>query len=82
VTPKFEGVDQGYEISIEEVGSTYARFSNSKASTERLARGISKKVIFGYKLDKAARGKTINFKISIKNAGNEVKSVPVQISAQ
>ena len=82
VTPKFEGVDQGYEISIEEVGSTYARFTNTKANTERLARGISKKMVFEYKLDKAARGKTINFKISIKNAGNEVKSVPVQISAQ
>lgn len=82
VTPKFEGVEQGYEVSIEEVGSTYARFTNSKANTERLARGASKKMTFEYKLDKSARGKTINFKVTVKNAGAEVKTVNLQISAQ
>jgi hypothetical protein len=82
VTPKFEGVEQGYEVSIEEVGSTYARFTNSKVTTERLSRGASKKMNFEYKLDKSARGKTVNFKVTVKNAGAEVKTIALQISAQ
>jgi len=82
ITPKFEGVEQGYEVSIEEVASSYARFTNSKVSTEKLARGATKKLIFEYKLDKSARGKTINFKVSVKNAGGEVKISDLQITAQ
>nr|MBA2405903.1 hypothetical protein [Bdellovibrionales bacterium] len=82
ITPKFEGVEQGYEVSIEEVGSSYARFTNSKVTTERLARGASKKMNFEYKLEKSARGKKITFKVTIRNGGAEIKTQELQISAQ
>ena len=82
VRPKFEGVVQGYEVSIEEVGSTYARFTNSKFLTERLDRGVSKKMFFEYKLDKSARGKTINFKVTVKNGDAVAKTSELQINAQ
>ncbi len=82
ITPMFEGVEQGYEVSIEEVASTYARFTNSKVYTERLSRGATKNMVFEYKLDKSARGKAINFKVTVKNGGAVVKTSDLQISAQ
>jgi uncharacterized coiled-coil DUF342 family protein len=82
LTPKFEGVDSGYEVSIEEVGSSYARFSDSSLNSGRLGRGKSKKLTFAYKLDKSARGKRITFKMTVKNGGIEVKTTELQINAQ
>lgn len=82
LTPKYEGVDEGYEVLIEEVGSSYARFTNSRFTTERLARGVTKKVSFEYKLDKSARGKLVNLKIMIKNRGALVSTKELQIKPQ
>lgn len=82
LSPKFEGVEVGYEVSIEEVGSRYARFTNTKANTERLNRGAAKKVTFEYKLDKSAKGKTVNFKVTVKNDGSVIKTVDLQIKPQ
>ena len=82
LTPKFEGVNSGYEVSIEEVGSSYARFSDSSLSSGRLGRGESKKLTFEYKLNKSARGKRITLKIMVKNGGLEVKTIELQINAQ
>jgi hypothetical protein len=82
IRPKFEGVDQGYEVVIEEVGSSFARFSNTRIATEKLDRGTLKKMTFEYKLDKAARGKSISFKITVKNGSNVVKTSELQVKAQ
>lgn len=82
IQPKFEGVEAGYEVVIEEIGSIYARFTNSKITTERLNRGALKNMVFEYKLNKSARGKTVNFKVTVKNAGVTVKTTDIQIKAQ
>lgn len=82
ITQKFEGVKEGYELSIQEVNSNYVRFSNTSAKTERLNRNGSRKSTFEYKLDKSAKGKTINLKVSIKNGGSEVKSLDLQIKPE
>ena len=82
IRPKFEGVDQGYEVVIEEVGSSFARFSNTRIATDKLDRGTLKKMTFEYKLDKAARGKSISFKITVKNGSNVVKTSELQVKAQ
>lgn len=79
VRPKHEGVSEGYEVSIEEVGSSLVKFSNSRTTTERLSRGQSKKVSFEYKLDKSSKGKTINLKVTVKNGGVTIKAQDLQI---
>jgi hypothetical protein len=82
LTPMFEGVDSGYEVTIEEVGSSYARFSDKSINSGRLIRGESKKLTFEYKLDKSARRKRISFKVTVKNGGVLVKTSELQISAE
>ena len=82
LNPKHDGVLEGYEVSIEEVGSNLVRFTNTKASTPRLGRNISKKVSFEYKLDKSAKGRTINLKVTVKNGGSVVKVSDLQIKPE
>jgi hypothetical protein len=82
ITQKFEGVSAGYELSIQELNSNYVRFTNTSAKTDRLGRNGSRKSRFEYKLDKSAKGKTINLKVSIKNGGLEVKSLDLQIKPE
>lgn len=82
IKPKHEGVSVGYEVSIEEVGTKLVNFSNSKVQTERLNRNQSKKVNFEYKLEKAAKGRTINLKVTFKNDGAVVKTTDIQIKPE
>jgi hypothetical protein len=82
IRQKFEGVEQGYEISIEEVNSNFVRFSNKLVTTERLSRNTGKKVTFEYRLEKSARGKTINLKVTVKNNSAVVKTQDLQIKAE
>lgn len=79
--PKFLGVDQGYEIALEEVGSDYAQILTKPTMTEVLGQGVEKKVFLNYKLSKSARGKTINFKLLIKNNGKVVSSQDLSVKA-
>lgn len=82
VRPKHEGVNVGYSVSVEEVGSSLVRFTNSEAQTERLNRNQSKRVRFEYKLDKSAKGRTINLKVTVKNDGSVVKTTEIQIKPE
>lgn len=79
ITPKFSGVDQGYEVTMEEVGSTFVEITARPAKTEVLARGIQKKVRFTYKLQKAAKGKTVTLRVTVKNAGKLVSQQDLQV---
>lgn len=80
--PKHEGVNVGYEVVIEEVGSNLVRFTRSSAQTERLGRNQTKKVNFEYKLEKAAKGRTIKLKVTVKNDGSVVKTTEIQIKPE
>ena len=82
VKPKHDGVNVGYEVVIEEVGSNLVRFTKASAQTERLSRGQTKKVNFEYKLEKAAKGRTINLKVTVKNDGSVVKTTEIQIKPE
>lgn len=79
ITPKFAGVDQGYEVTLEEVGSSFVQIVASPAKTEVLARGAQKKVRFTYKLLKTSKGKTVTLKMTVKNAGKIVSQQDLQV---
>lgn len=80
--PKFSGVDQGYEFSLEEVGSQLVSIVSSPAKTEVLGRNVEKKIRFTYKLDKAARGKTIILRLVIRNNGQLVSQSNLEIKPE
>jgi chromosome segregation ATPase len=80
--PKFAGVDRGYETTLEEIDSKHVELVTKPSTTEVLGRGVAKKVTFTYKLNKAAKGKTINLRLSVKNGGKVVMSQDLQIKAQ
>jgi chromosome segregation ATPase len=79
LSPKFAGVDQGYEVSLEEVGTTFVEITARPSTTEVLGRGVQKKVKFTYKLAKAAKGKTLTLKLTVKNAGKIVSQQDLSI---
>ncbi len=72
ITPKFRGVDEGFEVVLEEIDSSFAEIISRPAMTEVLGRGTQKKVSFTYKLSKASRGKKVVLKVTVKNAGKAV----------
>ena len=72
LSPKFAGVDQGYEVTLEEVGTTFVEITARPNTTEVLNRGVQKKVKFTYKLAKASKGKTLTLKLTVKNGGKIV----------
>lgn len=79
ISPKFAGVDQGYEVTLEEVGTTFVEIVSRPSVTEVLGRGVQKKVKFTYKLAKAAKGKTLTLKLTVKNAGKIVSEQNLSI---
>lgn len=79
--PMYSGVDQGYEVSLEEVGSEYAQITTKPSTTDVLKQGEEKKVFMNYKLSKSARGKIVNFKLFIKNGGKVISSQDIQVKA-
>jgi hypothetical protein len=82
VKPKFSGVDQGYEFNLEEVGSQFVSITSTPTMTEILGRSVEKKVRFTYKLSKAARGKTVSLKLTIKNGGKIVTQSNLEIKPE
>ncbi len=82
IKPKFSGVDQGYEFNLEEVGSQFVSITSNPSMTEILGRSVEKKVRFTYKLDKAARGKTVSLKLTIKNGGKIVTQSNLEIKPE
>jgi septal ring factor EnvC (AmiA/AmiB activator) len=79
IKPKFSGVDQGYEFSLEEVGTQVVSIVSLPNKSEVLGRNVEKKVRFTYKLDKTARGKTIILKLIIRNNGQVVSQSNLEI---
>lgn len=80
ITPKHEGVELGYEATLEEVDSQFLDIVSTPSVTERLGRGQEKKIRFSYKLSKASRGKTISLRLKIKNDGKIVSQHDLIIS--
>jgi DNA repair exonuclease SbcCD ATPase subunit len=80
--PKYAGVDQGYELTLEEVGTKFVEIVNRPAATEVLGRGVAKKVQFVYKLSKASRGQLVTLKLTVKNAGKVVSEQNLQIKPE
>ena len=82
IQPKHAGVERGYEVTLEEIGSDYVQITSKPSITEVLDRNQEKKVRFVYKLSKASRGKTVNLRIVIKNEGKIVSSETLEIKPQ
>lgn len=79
ITPKHAGVPSGYEVVVEEVGSSFVEIVSRPGVTEVLGRGVEKKVTFTYKLNKAAKGKLLTLKVTVKNEGRIVSQQNIQI---
>lgn len=79
ISPKHAGVPSGYEVIVEEVGSNFVEVVSKPGITEALGRGVEKKVTFTYKLNKAAKGKTLTLKVTVKNEGRIVSEQNIQI---
>lgn len=79
IAPKHAGVPAGYEVVVEELGTSFVQVVSRPGITEPLARGQEKKVTFTYKLNKAAKGKVLNLKVSVKNEGKIVSQETIQI---
>lgn len=82
IKPKYAGVDRGYELVLEEVGSNFVEITSRPAATEVLGRGVEKKVSFTYKLQKASRGKTVTMKLTVKNDGKIVSEQTIQVKPE
>lgn len=79
IKPRFRGVDRGYEVVLDEVGSDFMAITSRPATTEVLGRGVEKKMRFQYKLSKASRGKTVTLKLTVKNDGKIVSEQNLEI---
>jgi len=81
LNPKFTGVDQGYEVWMEEVGTNYATIIGKPEMTKVLERGEEQKVFLNYKLSKSARGKAVLFRLVIKNNGQVIATQDMPVKA-
>ena len=66
-------------MALEEIGSNFMTIVSLPERTEVLGRNEEKKVKFTYKLNKAARGKNLVLKVTIKNDGVIVSEQQIQI---
>lgn len=66
LTAKYRGLDKGYNVTLEEVGTNFVNFSKSKDDTKVLGQGQSEKVIMAYKIQKSARGKEVKLKLVVR----------------
>lgn len=82
ISPKYAGVQNGYEVTLEEIGSDYVSIVSRPGVTEVLNRNQEKNVRFVYKLTKAARGKTVNLKLTVKNEGKIISEETIQIKPE
>lgn len=82
IKPQFNGVSSGYEAVLEEVGTKLVEIIARPAASEVIGRGVPTKLSFTYKLSKAAKGKTITLRLSVRNAGKIVSSQDLSLKAQ
>lgn len=82
IRPKFAGVDQGYEATLEEIDTKFVDLVAKPAVTELLSRGTAKKLTFTYKLNKASKGKTLKLRLTVKNGGKVVHTEELQIKPE
>jgi predicted nucleic acid-binding Zn-ribbon protein len=82
VTAKHAGMSQGYEVSMEEVGTSFASYNDQRAQTAKLDRGVTGKATLRYKMTKSARGKEIQFKIVTKYNGKVIDEQMMKIKAK
>jgi len=82
LTAKHEGMSKGYDVKMEEVGSSFASYNTQSASSSRVARGQSAKVELKYKLDKAAKGKEVKFKVTVTYEGKPVSEELMSINVK
>ena len=66
LTAKYRGLDKGYNVSLEEVGSNYVNFTDGSDDTKVLGQGQSEKVVLAYKISKSARGKEVKMKLVVR----------------
>jgi hypothetical protein len=81
LTAKHAGMTKGYDVSMEEIGSSFASYNDQSASTSAVTRGQIAKATLRYKLSKSAKGKEIKFKITTKYDGKLVDEQIITVKA-
>jgi hypothetical protein len=69
LTAKYRGLDKGYDVSVEEVGTKFAEIKDGSDTTKVLAQGSSEKAVLSYKLAKTAIGKAVTLKVVVRYGG-------------
>ena len=69
LTAQYRGLSKGYEVSIQEVGSSYVSLVDGDDTTKVLNQGQSEKVVLTYKLSKSSRGKDVTLKVVVRHDG-------------
>lgn len=82
LTAKHEGMSKGYDVSIEEIGSSFASFTQQSARSQTVSRGQTSKVELKYKLDKSASDKEVKFKITVSYEGKSVSEEMMTVNVR
>lgn len=80
VAPKFAGV-QNYEVGLEEVGTNFVTVLTHPIQTGALNKGSTKKIDLNYKMSKAAKGKTLTLRVSVKHNSKVVESFDLKLES-
>ncbi|MCE3014148.1 MAG: hypothetical protein LW878_13900, partial [Proteobacteria bacterium] len=82
LTAKHEGMSKGYDVKMEEIGTSFASYNEQSATTSRVARGQTAKAELKYKLAKAASGKELKFKVTVSYEGKPVSEEIMTINVR
>ncbi|MBY0517676.1 MAG: hypothetical protein K2P81_12240 [Bacteriovoracaceae bacterium] len=78
----YKGLDKGYDVTLEEVGSNFVSFKDKDDTTKVLGQGQSEKAVLSYKLSKSARGKDVVLKVVVRYAGQVLEERTLNIKPQ
>lgn len=80
LAPKFAGVEN-LEVTLAEVGTNFVTVLTQPIQTGALSKGSAKKLSLNYKMSKAAKGKALTVRVSVKYQGAIVESYDLKIQA-
>lgn len=79
LTPKHPGVEGGYSVKIEEVGSDLVNFLNDSDSSGQIRKGETGSARLTYKLPKNSKGKSIKLKVTVSYDNTVLKTEELNI---
>ncbi len=82
ITAQYAGLSRPYQVTLQEVGSSYVDNHTPTAASAVLRQGQSQEVRVRYKLKRSAKGRTINLRLLVAYDGQTVEERTLQISVK